>query len=145
MRVRKCLIGYSLILLLTSLSATAGAAPRAAAVRIYRPIPRVHYWGWGYPYWGWGWGWSPWYYGPGEVGVYNVDYGTVRFDVKPRNSKIYVDKKYLGTVSDLNGRHHEENLPRGYHDVKVVAPDGRKVERTVYLAAGQRLKFEQHF
>ncbi len=144
MRVKRWLVGSSLFLLLAGLSGTAIAVPRAIAVRVHRPIARA-YWGWGYPYWGWGWGWDPWYYGPGEIGVVRVDYGTVQFDVKPKNSKVYVDKRYLGTVNELNGRHHEANMPRGYHDIKVVSPDGRKVERSVYLAAGQKVKFEEHF
>ncbi len=157
MRVNKLLVGTSLFLLLAGLQGAALAHPRdrddahegfrgGGVVRVYRPFPR-YYWGpaaplWG---WGWGWGWDPWYYGPPAVNVYRVDYGTIQFDVKPANSRVYVDNKYLGTVSELSGRHHEAYLPGGYHDVRVVVPDGQTVERNVYLAVGQKIKFEEHF
>lgn len=155
MRVRIWLVSASLFLLLAGLQGVAAASPNArvgahvgfhsGGVRlIYRPFPR-YFWGPAYPYWGWGWGWDPWYYGPPAVNVYRVNYGTIQFDVKPKNSRVYVDHKYLGTVGELSGRHHEANLPGGYHDVRVVAPDKREVERTVYVALGQKVKFEQHF
>jgi hypothetical protein len=156
MRVRKWLGCTSLFLLLAGLPAMALAGPSArggahgnfrvgGVARIYRPFPHYYFWGPADSFWGWGWGWSPWYYGPSAVNVYRINYGIVEFDVKPKNSSVYVDNKYLGTVSQLSGRHHEADLPGGYHAIKIVAPDGRTVERTVYLAVGQKLKFKQHF
>ncbi len=117
------------------------------------PIVRVHGpyrgawgwgWGWGYPY-GWGFWGGPWWYGPQSVDVRHITYGAIDFNVKPLNSQVYVDNKYLGTVGDLNGRHHEADLPQGMHQVKVVGPAGQVAEREVYVAAGVKIKFSHQF
>ncbi len=115
------------------------------------PIVRVHYryrgawgWGWGYPY-GWGFWGSPWWYGPQSVDVRNITYGAIDFNVKPLNSQVYIDSKYMGTVSDQKGRHHEVDLPQGMHQVKVVGPGNQVAQREVYVAAGEKIKFSHQF
>ncbi len=98
--------------------------------------------GWG-PYWD-GF-WDPWYgygYGYPNVEVRRVNYGTLDFKVKPASTQVYVDQKYLGTVKELD--HHKAYLAGGYHNVKLVAPDGRKVERSIYVAVGRTVKIEEH-
>ncbi len=156
MRVRIWLGCTSLFLLLAGLPAAALASPRGwrgerggfregGAVRIYRSFPGYYYWGTTNPFWGWDWGWYPWYYEAPEVNVPRGNYGIVAFDVKPKDSKVYVDHRYLGTVNELSGRHHEADLPSGYHSIRIVVSGRRAVERTIYLAAGQKVKFKQHF
>ncbi len=105
------------------------------------------------PFWGFGFGWGPywdgywdpWYgygYGYPNVEVRRVNYGTLDFKVKPASTQVYVDQKYLGTVKELD--HHKAYLAAGYHSVKLVAPDGRKVERSIYVALGRTVKIEEH-
>ncbi len=94
-------------------------------------------WGWGYP-----WYWGPYYYpGPDVVEVHHVNYGTVEFKVKPETTKVYVDKKFIGEVKDLD--HHKAFLPAGDHDIKLVAPDEQTMDRTLYVAAGQKIKIDE--
>ena len=94
-------------------------------------------WGWGYP-----WGWGPYYYpGPNVVEVHRVTYGTLEFKVKPEDTKIYVDQKYIGMVKDLD--HHKAYLPAGNHDIKLVVPDEQTMDRTLYVAAGQKIKIDE--
>jgi len=112
-------------------------------VRVYRPFHHYYGWGWGYPY-GFGF-WGPWWYGPQSVEVRRIDYGAIDFDVKPVDAQVYVDGKYLGTVGELSGRHHEANLPQGLHQVRVLGPGGQKAEREVYVAAGRKVKFRHQF
>ncbi len=93
-------------------------------------------WGWGAP-----WYWDPYYY-PGPIEVHRVNYGTVEFKVKPTNTKVYVDKKFIGTVNDLD--HHKAYMPAGDHDIKLAAPDGQTLDRTLYVAAGQKIKIQDN-
>ena len=97
------------------------------------------------PAFGWGWGdpwfWGPYYYpGPNVVQLHRVNYGTVEFKVKPDTTKVFVDQKFIGAVKDLD--HHRAYLPAGNHDIKLTAPDGQVLDRTVYVAAGQKIKIE---
>ncbi len=96
--------------------------------------------------WGWGWGWDyPWYWDPyyysGPVEVHRVNYGTLEFKVKPADTKVYVDQKYIGMVKDLD--HHKAYLAAGNHEIKLVAPDERTTDRTIYVAAGQKIKIDE--
>jgi hypothetical protein len=147
MRVGKWLGVATLFLLLSSFPAAASAHPRGfgGGFRFHtvRVFPAYDPFFWGYSAWGPGWYWDPWYYSPDVVTARNADYGTVEFRVKPESTKVYVDQHYLGTVDDLQGRHHETQLPKGYHNIKLVAPDGNTVQRSIYLAGGEKFKFEE--
>jgi hypothetical protein len=76
--------------------------------------------------WGWGWGspwiWDPYYYPGSEVlEVRHVNYGTVEFKVKPEDTRIYIDKKFAGTVAELD--HHKAYMAEGNHEITLKAPD----------------------
>jgi len=88
---------------------------------------------------------APYFYAPRRVEVYRINYGEVDFNVEPQNSRIFVDGRYLGIADDFNGWPQTAKLPAGYHDVEVVAPDGRREQRRVYVAAGQELNFNLDF
>jgi hypothetical protein len=93
--------------------------------------------GWGSP-----WFWDPYFYpGPNVVEVHHANYGTIEFKVRPENTKVYVDKKFIGSVNDLD--HHRAYMPIGNHDIKLVAPDGQTLDRTIYVAAGQKIKIQE--
>ena len=150
MRIIKWLTVASLTLLASAFYASAYARPRVAVgvgigavpvVRYYRSFyPGYAWWPGYYPYYPYA---GPWYYGPRTVEVHRVNYGTIQFNVKPEDTRVYVDGKYLGTVHELEGHHHEASLGGGDHNIKLVAPDGRKVERTVYVAIGKKIKFTE--
>jgi hypothetical protein len=116
-------------------------------VPVYRPYP-YRFYGPMYPFYPFGfWGyWSdPRFGGQRYVQVERVNYGTVDFDVKPSSSQVYVDGKFMGTVNDLNGHGHKARLPGGLHEVRIVSPDGRSTTRTIYVAIGEKLKFNYMF
>ncbi len=73
--------------------------------------------------------------------VHHVNYGTVEFKVKPKSTKVYVDQKFIGTVNELD--HHEAFVAAGNHNIKLVAPDGQKLDRTLYIAAGKKIKIDE--
>lgn len=110
-----------------------------------RGVVVAPYWGFG---WGPGWGWGdPWYgypygyAGQSYLGVERVDYGAVEFKVKPKTTKVFVDGRFLGMVNDLD--HHRAYMPRGYHNIKLEAPDGQVANRSIYVAAGRTIKINE--
>jgi hypothetical protein len=102
--------------------------------------------GWGY---GWGWG-DPWFWGgpyyyPGTnvLELRHANYGTLEFNVKPQDTKVFVDKKFIGTVGELD--HHKAYVAAGNHEIMLQAPDGKTMERNVYVAAGKKVKIDERF
>lgn len=108
--------------------------------------PRVYInpgWDWGWN-WGWDypWGWGPYYYPAPEIRrLPPVNYGTLEFNVKPEQTEIYVDNKFIGTVKSLD--HHRAYMKQGDHVITLKAPDGRKTERNIYVAAGKKIKIKE--
>ena len=159
MRIRKWLIVAAFLLLAGGFQTSAFAMARAGGGRgfvgSFHGGVRSGFYGGFYPRrvfvgpafgfgWEWGnpWYWGPYYYpGPYAVEVHRVNYGTVEFKVKPENTKVYVDQKFIGTVNDLD--HHKAYLPAGNHDIKLAAPDGRMLDRTLYVAAGQKIRIQE--
>jgi hypothetical protein len=108
--------------------------------RHYRAYPR--------PYWGpaWGFGYrGPVYAGPRVVEMRRINYGEVDFNVEPQESQIFVDGRYLGIVDDFNGYPQTAKLPAGWHDIRITSPDGRSVERRIYVPLGEELNFNYKF
>ena len=106
------------------------------------------------PYYGFGWGlnlgwgnpwiWDPYYYpGPSVMEVRHANYGTLEFKVKPEDTKVYVDKKFIGTVNELD--HKKAYVAAGNHEIKLEAPDGQSMERNLYVAAGKKIKIKETF
>ena len=96
-------------------------------------------WGWNTP---WIWGWGPYYYPQNSLEVRHVNYGTVEFKVKPENTKVYIDNKYVGTVGELD--HHRAYMAQGNHEIKLEAPDGQTMDRTIFIAAGKKIKIKEN-
>jgi hypothetical protein len=97
---------------------------------------------------GWGFGWGdPWFWGPyyypntGMLEVRRANYGTLEFKVKPENTKVYVDKKFIGEVNELD--HHKAYVAAGNHDIMLKSPDGQTMERSIYVAAGKKIKIDE--
>lgn len=148
MKARTWLVVATIFVVLGTFSGSAlaqhrgfgGSRGRVGVFFGFSPFYSPYYaWGPGYPYY---WGWSPWYGYPGEVRVKQVDYGKVEFRVNPVDTQIYVDNKPLGMVRDMEGRHHTAKMPHGYHEIKLVAPDGHTVQRNIYVAAGETFKLD---
>ncbi|GAB4253349.1 MAG: hypothetical protein Kow00109_28990 [Acidobacteriota bacterium] len=72
-----------------------------------------------------------------------VNYGRVDFNVKPKNSRIYVDGAYIGIADDWDGGFFgtTASLKAGPHTVRIVAPDGRSIVRRIYVMPGRELDF----
>jgi hypothetical protein len=88
-----------------------------------------YYGGWYGPGWGWygpGWGWG--WYGPGWYGPYGYAYGydqhsdsgKVKIDTKAKDTEVFVDGGYAGTVKQLK----TFRLKAGEHDIELRHPTG---------------------
>ena len=82
-------------------------------------------WG-GYPYWG---------------GYYR-ERGSVRLQVKPEETEVYVDGYYAGVVDSYDGFFQRLSLPPGRHDIELRLEGYRSIQEQVYLAVGQTYRIE---
>ena len=130
--------------------------PRGRAVpRTARPVLRTRAWygpGYGYysPYYypgylyGPGWGlhpfgpWAPYQY----WGGYYRERGSVRLQVKPEETEVYVDGYYAGVVDSYDGFFQRLSLPPGRHDIELRLEGYRSIQEQVYLGVGQTYRIE---
>ena len=98
----------------------------------------------GYPgYYGYyGYGYGPAYqvqipiYGRGRGYGYDRS-GSVRLQVSPRQSEVFVDGYYAGTVDDFDGVFQRLNIESGEHEVQVYLAGYRSFTQRFYLQPGK--------
>jgi len=112
------------------------------------------YWGgydyfsltWGHPRWWFPWGYGPYWYGPYWYGSYDGYYGgyydstSVKFDVKPKNTSVFVDGYYAGIVADFGGWFQSLDVAPGAHVIALWNQGFKTVTQNVYVQRGQQLK-----
>jgi hypothetical protein len=91
----------------------------------YRPWFYDPWYGWGYPY---GWYPPPYTYG----GRYGAD-ASLRLQVEPKETEVFIDGYYAGTVDDFDGFFQRLHLEPGEHDVQLYLAGHRTVRQKVYL------------
>jgi len=137
------------------LTALAGTS-EAQRGRVIRPHGGVRgsvvvvgggYWGpWGYgsPYWGWGWGWNPYWWGPWGPypGYYRFDERTasVRLEVTPKDTQVYLDGYYQGIVDDFDGVFQRLKSRPGEHEVVLYLKGYKTVRQSLALKRGEDYK-----
>ncbi len=87
------------------------------------------YGGWspfGYPY-----GWHPAYYGYPYGGFY-AD-ASVRVQVEPKETEVYIDGAWAGTVDDFDGFFQRLRLEPGEHHVQLYLEGHRTMQQKIYL------------
>jgi hypothetical protein len=117
------------------------APPRAGGIVIsayYRPLflspyyydPFYDPWWYPYPY-----GWYRPYgrpYGYG-YGVGRDDSASLRLQVSPRETEVYVDGYYAGVVDDFDGMFQRLHLEPGQHEVTLYLPGYRTATQRIFL------------
>ena len=140
----------------------AGAQRRAAGaraggpVRRARPVVQTRAWygpGYGYhspffhptylyaPQWG-PYSFGPWGPYPYYRGYYYRERGSVRLQVKPEETEVYVDGYYAGVVDSYDGFFQRLSLPPGRHDIELRLEGYRSIQEQIYLAVGQSYRIE---
>jgi hypothetical protein len=115
--------------------------------RYYRPYYRPYY-GFYYDPWFYGASWyspfyypySPYYY-YGQYPYYGRGYydlsSSLRLQVTPRQTEVYIDGYYAGTVDDFDGIFQRLHLEPGEHDLQLYLPRHRNFTQKVYLQPGR--------
>lgn len=89
-----------------------------------------------YPTWYASFGpWFPPYYGYGR-GYYDSS-AAMRLHVTPRETEVFVDGYYAGTVDDFDGVFQRLRLEPGDHDVVLYLEGHRPYEQKLYLQPGR--------
>jgi PEGA domain-containing protein len=83
----------------------------------YRPF----YW---YPYAAFGYGYG--YYG-------YVDGASLRIQVTPRDTEVFIDNYYAGTSDDFDGMFQRLHIEAGAHDITLYREGYRTVRQRVYI------------
>jgi hypothetical protein len=117
------------ICLMTFGAVSAGASPRRAVVVAPRVV--VHRPFFYDPFWG------PWYPGPYAY-AYPSPYGaypqaTIRTEVTPKDTQVYVDGYYAGRASDFDGVFQGLRVAPGGHSVTFYLEGFRTVTEDVYV------------
>jgi hypothetical protein len=106
------------------------SAPRTVVVvggYYYRPWFYDPWYGWGAPY-----AWYPRYlYG----GRYDGS-ASLRVQVEPKQTEVFIDGYFAGTVDDFDGFFQRLHLEPGEHDVELHLPGHRNVKQKIYLQPG---------
>ena len=90
----------------------------------YRPWFYDPWYGWGYPY-----GWYP------PPHAYGGRYGdsSLRLHVEPKETEVFIDGYYAGTVDDFDGFFQRLRLEPGEHDIQLYLSGHRTMTQKVYL------------
>ncbi len=138
-------------------AAPAADAPgRRAVRRTPRPVLQTRTWhapGFGYYtplaypgyFYGPPWGlhqYGPWGPYPYYGGYYYRERGSVRLQVKPVETEVYVDGYYAGVVDSYDGFFQRLSLPPGQHDIELRLDGYRSIQEQVYLTIGQSYRIE---
>lgn len=87
---------------------------------------------------------DPYFYGPSPYPYYGQGYyydlGSVRLQVKPRDTEVYVDGYYVGIVDEYDGVFQRLRLPSGEHEIELYLDGYESVRETLYLVPGETYK-----
>jgi len=105
----------------------------------YPSYPWYGSFGYGYPY-----GPYPYYPYFGYGYGYAFDTASLRLEVKPRETEVYVDGYRAGTVDNFDGTFQRLRLRPGEHSVVLYLDGFRTVEQQIYVGHGanQNVKLE---
>jgi hypothetical protein len=134
------------------------AHPRSAVVVSggyrYGPYPRAYYggypwyptygfgvsfgFGYGYPYvYPYGYYGYPGYAWGGPYPYYYDGSASLRVQVSPRETQVFVDGYYAGVVDSFDGTFQRLNIEPGEHEVQLYLPGHKTVTTQLYLQPGK--------
>jgi len=96
------------------------------------PAAPYHYYD---PFW---YGWYGYQY-PVAYPVYD-NASSLRIQVEPRQTEVYVDGYYAGTVDDFDGFFQRLHVSSGQHEIELYLDGYRVVKQQIYLQPGATFK-----
>jgi hypothetical protein len=115
-----------------------GHAHGGVAVRGYYGYPYYaapYYWGWGYPWYPIGLG----YYYPYPYD-YAPDTSSIKLEVTPKQTEVYIDGYRAGTVDEFDGFFQRMRLGSGEHEIVLYLEGYKSVRQVLKLAPGADFK-----
>lgn len=93
---------------------------------------------WGPGYYGYGYGPYPYYYQYPIYGPRRYDAsGSVRVQVSPRQSEVFVDGYFAGTADDFDGVFQRLHIEPGEHEIVIYLEGHRPFSQRFYLQPGK--------
>jgi hypothetical protein len=92
----------------------------------YYPYYPAFYGGWWYPY-GYPYGWYPPYYGYGYID------SSLRLQVEPKETEVFIDGHWAGTVDDFDGFFQRLHVEPGEHDLELYLAGHKSAKQKIYL------------
>ena len=86
--------------------------------------------------------WNGWYGYPYPA-AYPIAYdnsSSLRIQVEPRETEVYIDGYYAGTVNDFDGFFQRLHVSPGQHEIELYLDGYRVVKQQVYLQPGATFK-----
>jgi hypothetical protein len=87
-----------------------------------------------------GFGYYPFSVSLGYVGGPPDPRGSLRTQVAPRQTEVFIDGYYAGLVDDFDGSHQKLRLEPGAHTVTLYLDGHRLYEESVYSTPGSKIK-----
>ncbi len=120
------------------------------AVRVVRPRTAVVVGGYYRPYSHYDPFYSSWHLSPYSqwppYGYYGRGYdvsASLRLQVSPRETEVFIDGYYAGTVDDFDGVFQRLHIEPGDHDVELYLSGHRSVQQKIYLQSGKTFSVRQ--
>jgi hypothetical protein len=88
------------------------------------------------PFW---YGWYGYTY-PAAYPIVYDNSSSLRIQVEPRETEVYVDGYYAGTVNDFDGFFQRLHVSPGQHEIELFLDGYRAVKQQVYLQPGATFK-----
>ena len=76
--------------------------------------------------------WGPWY----PPFAYGRPYSSLRLQIAPRETEVYVDGYYAGVVDDFDGAFQRLHIEPGQHTIQLYLTGHRTAEQQIYLQPG---------
>jgi hypothetical protein len=100
----------------------------------YRPYYRPFFYDPWLPYYGVPYGWYPPYGAYGYYGPYGYSRdASLRVQVEPKDTEVFVDGYWAGTVDDFDGFFQRLHLEPGEHEVTLYREGHRTIRQKIYL------------
>ncbi|MEI6666557.1 MAG: PEGA domain-containing protein [Acidobacteriota bacterium] len=101
--------------------------------------------GWGYPRWWYPVGYGPYWYNPYWYGSFRYsrgygDAGSLKLDVRPKQTEVFVDGYLAGTAADFGGIFQSLDVSPGGHTITLWHQGYRTVTQDVHVQRGNQVK-----
>jgi hypothetical protein len=85
-------------------------------------------------------GWGPYGWFPPIASAFGRPYSSLRLQIDPRETEVFIDGYYAGIVDDFDGFMQRLHVEAGEHTIQLYVTGHRTAEQKVYLQPGGTLR-----